>query len=220
MERTLLFGQSAFSVVAHIPSLTTHYKRGQRLFFQGDAANSLYLLTQGEGMLVISSADGKESTVHMVRPGEFFGEDCLAATGVRTTSAVAGDRCAALRFKSSDILVALREDPRFSEAFFYFLLQKEAQAQAAIVEQFFNSSEQRLARVLLSMAEEGLRTAPSVMLPPVTQAALAEQVGTTRSRISFFMNRFRKLGLIDYDVTIRVFASLTSVIPADVIRES
>jgi CRP-like cAMP-binding protein len=192
----------------------------QTFFSQGDPADSVYYLQSGQAKLTVVSKEGKEATVTMLASGDFFGEESMAeAEALRTTSASALSFCVALRIERSQMLRVLHEEHVFSDFFMKFILTRGIRTQADLVDQLFNSSERRLARTLLLMAEFGGPGEPEPLLPPVTQETLAEMIGTTRSRVSFFMNRFRKLGYIDYNDRIRVHTSLLNVVLHDELPE-
>jgi CRP/FNR family cyclic AMP-dependent transcriptional regulator len=176
----------------------------QSFFGQGDAADSVYCLQSGRAKLSVLSGKGKQATITMLYPGDFFGEESLgAAPAFRTSMATAVNSCTALKIKREDMIRVLHEEHEFNDQFLSYLLARSLRTQADLVDQIFNSSEKRLARTLLMMAELKPEE-PQTMIPPVTQETLAEMVGTTRSRVSFFMNRFRSLGFISYKDRIQV----------------
>ena len=177
----------------------------QSFFDQGDPADSVYCLQSGRARISVVSAKGKQATITLLGPGDFFGEESLIMnTGLRTATATAVNRCAALKIGRDDMLRILHRKPEFADRFLSYLLGRSMRTQADLVDQMFNSSEKRLARTLLMMAEIGKSEESQTMIPPITQETLAEMIGTTRSRVSFFMNRFRDLGLISYKDRIRV----------------
>jgi CRP-like cAMP-binding protein len=193
-----------------------HLKAKQTFFSQGGAADSVFYLQSGRGKLTVISKRGKEATVTLLAAGDFMGEESLAVEGgVHTATASALVACVALRIAREQMLLVLHEEHQFSKFFLDFMLLRSIRTQADLLDQLFNSSERRLARVLLLMADFGQPGEPVTMIPPVTQAALAEMIGTTRSRVSFFMNRFRKLGYIEYNGRIRVNKSLLNVVLQD-----
>ena len=196
-------------------STVSNFPAKRRLYVQGDPADCILYLLKGTARLAVCSNTGKEASVMNINTGEFLGEDCLPVLpGVRAASAIAVTPCSALMIGRLEMLKAIHEQPKLAVIFMNSLLLRGVRAQAAIVDQLFNSSERRLARILLIMAREGLRRAASTLIPKITQEALAEMVGTTRSRVSFFLNRFRKLGFIAYGAQIRVFQSLSTVLHA------
>ena len=177
----------------------------QSFFIQGDPADSVFCLQAGRARISVVSAKGKQATITLLGPGDFFGEESLAIdAGVRTATATAVNRCTALRISREDMFRILHRRPEFADQFLSYLLGRSMRTQADLVDQMFNSSEKRLARTLLMMAEIGKPEEPQAMIPPITQETLAEMIGTTRSRVSFFMNRFRDIGLISYKDRIRV----------------
>jgi len=189
-------------------------------FSQGALADSVFYLQAGRAALTVVSERGKEATVTLLAAGDFFGEEAItSAEMLRTATATALTMCTMLRIERSEMLRVLAEEHDFSDLFLRHLLAKNARTQADLVDQLFNSSERRLARTLLLMAEFGQPGEPETLLPPITQEALAEMIGTTRSRVSFFMNRFRKLGYIQYNGRIRVHKSLLNVVLQDQLPE-
>ncbi len=189
-------------------------------FSQGEPADSVFYLQSGRAELTVVSERGKEATVTMLSAGDFFGEESMTNTDMlRTSTATALTACSLLRIDRKEMLRVLHEEHHFSDFFLRYILVKSARTQADLVDQLFNSSERRLARTLLLMAEFGQPGNPETLLPPITQEALAEMIGTTRSRVSFFMNRFRKLGYIDYNGRIRVNKSLLNVVLHDQLPE-
>jgi len=189
-------------------------------FSQGSLADSVFYLQSGRAALTVVSERGKEATVTLLAAGDFFGEEAVTSPhALRTASATALTMCNMLRIERNEMLRVLREEHDFSDFFLKHILVKGARTQADLVDQLFNSSERRLARTLLLMAEFGQPGEPETLLPPITQEALAEMIGTTRSRVSFFMNRFRKLGYINYNGRIRVHKSLLNVVLQDQLPE-
>jgi CRP-like cAMP-binding protein len=188
----------------------------QVFFLQGSLADSIFYLRTGSAKLTVVSTDGREATVALLSSGDFIGEESLASVGgLHLASATAIVVCTALEITREEMIRVMYEERSLSEMYMKFLLARNMRTQADLVDQLFNSSEKRLARVLLLLAEFGEPGSPEPLLPPITQETLAEMVGTTRSRVSFFMNRFRKLGLIEYKGRIRVHKSLINVILYD-----
>ncbi|HME57128.1 MAG TPA: Crp/Fnr family transcriptional regulator [Terracidiphilus sp.] len=188
----------------------------QTFFIQGDPADSVFYLQKGRARVTVVSEIGKEATIALVPEGEFIGEGALAVIpGLRLSTATAITDCTSLKIVREEMIRAMHEEPDFSDLFMKFLLTRSMRIQADLVDQLFNSSEKRLARILLLMAEFGQSNEPQALLPKISQETLAEMVGTTRSRVSFFMNRFRDLGFIDYKDRIRVHKSLLNVILHD-----
>jgi CRP/FNR family transcriptional regulator, cyclic AMP receptor protein len=189
-------------------------------FSQGELADSVFFLQTGRAELTVVSKLGKEAIVTHLAAGHFFGEEAMKnAAGLRTSTATALTLCTMLVIERIEMLRVMHEEHDFSDFFLQFLLTKGAKTEADLVDQLFNSSERRLARTLLLMAEFGQPGEPETLLPPITQEALAEMIGTTRSRVSFFMNRFRSLGYIDYNGRIRVYKSLLNVVLHDQLPE-
>ncbi len=194
-------------------SLTAHNK--QILFSQGDAAEAVFYIQLGKVKLTVVSQQGKEAVVAMLEPGAFFGEGCLASQLVCMTTATAMEDSTLVRIEKQAMIRALQEDPTFSALFLTYLLARTIRIQADLVDQLFNSSEKRLARILLLMAHFGKEGKPETVIPKITQETLAEMIGTTRSRVSFFMNRFRKMGFIHYDDGLHVHSSLLNIVLHD-----
>jgi len=188
----------------------------QPFFSQGDPADSIFYLQRGRAKVLVVSPAGKEATITFLSAGDFVGEESLAAlSGLRLATAVAVTTCTALKIKRDEILRVIHEEHDFSDLFLKFLLARSMRIQADLVDQLFNSSEKRLARILLLMAEFGKAGETEPLIPKISQETLAEMVGTTRSRVSFFMNRFRKLGFIEYKGRIRIHKSLLNVVLHD-----
>ncbi len=188
----------------------------QTFFSQGDPADSVFYLQKGRAKITVVSQAGKEATIALLSAGDFVGEESLAAgPGLRLSSASAVTACTAVKIMRDEMIRVMHEEHDFSDLFLKFLLDRSMRIQADLVDQLFNSSEKRLARILLLMAEFGRPGEPESLIPKISQEALAEMVGTTRSRVSFFMNRFRKLGFIEYDGRIRVHKSLLNVVLHD-----
>jgi CRP/FNR family transcriptional regulator, cyclic AMP receptor protein len=192
----------------------------ETFFSQGHPANSIFYLQKGRAKLTVVSTNGKEATITLLADGDFVGEESLATVGGRRlATATAITACTALKIDREEMVRVMHEEHGLSDLFLKFLLTRSMRTQADLVDQLFNSSEKRLARILLLMAEFGLPGEPEPLIPQITQETLAEMIGTTRSRVSFFMNRFRKLGLIEYNGRIRVHKSLLNVILHDRLPE-
>lgn len=195
-------------------------KPKETAFCQGGPADSVFYLQNGRADLTVVSKRGKEATVTLLSTGDFFGEEAVYGTGsLRTSTATAITACTLLRVEKAEMARVLHEEHAFSDAFLQFVLHRGIRTQADLVDQLFNSSERRLARTLLLMADFGKSSEPQPLIPAVTQEALAEMIGTTRSRVSFFMNRFRHLGYIEYNGRIRVNKSLLNVVLNDQLPE-
>jgi CRP-like cAMP-binding protein len=210
------FNIAAFLTNAGLGRRVVQLAPRETFFSQGDPANAVFYLQKGRARLTVVSEIGKEATIALVPEGEFVGEGALAAIpGLRLSTATAITACSALKIVREEMIRAMHEEPEFSDLFMKFLLARSMRIQADLVDQLFNSSEKRLARILLLMAEFGQSGEPHALIPKISQETLAEMIGTTRSRVSFFMNRFRELGFIDYKDRIRVHKSLLNVILHD-----
>jgi len=193
-----------------------HIKPGGVFFAQGTESTYVFYLLAGRAKLTVVSKGGKEATITLLTPGDFIGEEAIVGVGgLRMATASAISACTATRIGRDEMLRVLHHEHAFSDHFVKFLLTRGMRTQADLVDQLFNSSEKRLARTLLLMAEFGKPGEPETLIPAITQEALAEMIGTTRSRVSFFMNRFRRLGFIDYNGRIRVHKSLLNVVLHD-----
>ena len=176
----------------------------------------MYYLQKGRAKVTVVSQRGKEATITLLSTGDFVGEESLAAiVGLRLATATAINTCTALKISRDEMVRVMHDEPAFADIFLKFLLTQSMRTQADLVDQLFNSSEKRLARILLLMAEFGKTGEPETFIPPITQETLADMIGTTRSRVSFFMNRFRKLGFISYNGRIQVHKSLLNVVLLD-----
>jgi CRP/FNR family cyclic AMP-dependent transcriptional regulator len=191
-----------------------HYKSGEAVFSQGEPAHDIRYIQKGNIKLSVLSSLGKEAVVAMLGPGDFFGEGALAGQPVRIGTARAVGPCSVLVIQKETMARLLREEPAFSDRFISYMLSRNIRIEADLVDQLFNSSEKRLARTLLLLARYG-SAAPTTRLPKISQETLAEMIGTTRSRVNFFMNKFRKLGLIEYNGGLKVHASLLSIVLHD-----
>lgn len=195
--------------------IVANYDPRQLVFAQGDPADALFYLKSGKVKVTVVSHQGKEAVVAILGAGEFFGEGCLNGQSHRLTSAVAFEDSTIARIERAVILRTLHEQPTFAEMFVAHLLGRNLRMEADLVDQLFNSSEKRLARLLLILANFGKEEKPETVIPKISQETLAEMVGTTRSRISFFMNKFRRMGLIEYNGHLTVNSSLLNVILHD-----
>ncbi len=210
------FDTAAFLASAGLGRRIVRLTPKQTFFTQGEPADSVFYLQKGRAKITVVSQAGKEATITLLSAGEFVGEGSLAAIpGLRLSTATALTGCIALKITREEMIRIMHEEPDFSDLFMKFLLARSMRIQADLVDQLFNSSEKRLARILLLMAEFGQPGSPETAIPKISQETLAEMVGTTRSRVSFFMNRFRKLGFIEYDGRIRVHKSLLNVVLHD-----
>jgi len=188
---------------------------GDGIFAQGDPANAAFYIQEGRVKLTVVSRQGKEAVVAILGPGDFFGEGCLAGQQTRMASAAAMSECSIMRLEKTALIRVLRQEPAFSEMFLMHVLSRNIRFEADLVDQLFNSSEKRLARILLLLANFGKTGEPQTVIPKISQETLAEIIGTTRSRVSFFMNRFRKMGFIEYNGGLEVHSSLLNVVLHD-----
>lgn len=188
----------------------------ETFFSQGNPADSIFYLQSGRAKLTVVAESGKEATITLFQVGDFLGEESIAdVVGLRLATATAITACTALKIEREAMLQVMHAEHSFSDLFLAFLLARSMRTQADLVDQLFNNSEKRLARILLLMAEFGKPGEPETLIPQITQETLAEMIGTTRARVSFFMNRFRKLGFIEYNGRIRVHKSLLNVVLHD-----
>ena len=209
------FDMTVFLTKANRGRATAEYRTNDRIFVQGDPANAVFYIKEGKVKLTVLSKQGKEAVVGILGAGDFFGEGCLAGQSVRMGTAVSMSMCSITKLEKADVIRALHEEPGFSEVFVAHLLSRNVRIEEDLVDQLFNSSEKRLARVLLLLANFGKEGAPQTVIPKISQETLAEIVGTTRPRVSFFMNRFRKLGFIDYNGGLKIHSSLLNIVLHD-----
>jgi CRP-like cAMP-binding protein len=192
------------------------YRRSATIFSQGDSATEVLYLHHGAVKLSVLSRAGKEATVSLLQPGDFFGEGCLTGQPVRMATASAMNASTVAVIEKSHMIEMLRQQPRLNEQFLAHMLAKNIRIEEDLIDQLFNSAEKRLARVLLLLARYGTKDgSPKGMVPILSQEALAEIIGTTRGRVSFFMNKFRKLGFVEYNGGIKVHPALLSVVLHD-----
>lgn len=190
-------------------------RRKTIIFSQGDPADAVFNIQGGKVKLAVVSQQGKEAVVAILERGDFFGEGCLAGQAVRMATATALEDSFLVRIDKQTMIDVLHDEPAFAQLFISHLLSRNIRVEEDLVDQLFNSSEKRLARVLLLLAHFGKEGKPEAVIPKISQETLAEMVGTTRSRVSFFLNKFRKLGFIDYNGGFQVHSSLLSVILHD-----
>jgi len=210
------FNPAVFLASAGLGRRIVQVKAKGIFFSQGGIADSIYYIQKGRAKLTVVSKAGKEATITLLSAGDFIGEESIAGLAARrmaTGSAITA--CTALKIDRTEMIRVMHEEHEFSDLFLAFLLARSMRTQADLIDQLFNSSEKRLARILLLMAEFGKAGEPETVIPQITQATLADMIGTTRSRVSFFMNRFRKLGFIEYNGRIRVHKSLLNVVLHD-----
>ena len=213
--KTPAFDVHAFLTSAGMSPRSVRFVKGAVVFAQGAQATSVFYVEDGGVKLTVLSSGGKEAVVAMLGPGDFFGEGCLAEQPLRIGTAKAVMRTTLLRIPKGDMVRLLHERPEFSDRFIGHMVSRNIRIEEDLVDQLFNSSEKRLARTLLLLARYGKADANSRVLPKLSQETLAEMVGTTRSRVNFFMNKFRKLGLIEYNGGLKVHNSLLSIVLHD-----
>ena len=197
--------------VAKGRTVSTHPKK-QIIFAQGDAADAVFYIKKGKVKVTVISKQGKEAVVALLSTDEFMGEGCLIGQPKRLATATAMTECVTMRVEKAEILRVLLEEPAFSQMFISHILARSARVEEDLVDQLFNSTEKRLARVLLLLANFGKEGRPEPIIAKISQETLAEMIGTTRSRVSHFMNKFRQLGFIDYNGHLEVHSSLLSVV--------
>jgi CRP/FNR family transcriptional regulator, cyclic AMP receptor protein len=186
--------------------------KNQNVFTQGEVADAVFYLQKGRLKLTVLSGQGKEAVVGILEPGQFFGEGCLNGHSLRIATTTAMEDCVITSITKEAMIALLHEEPKFSELFMAYLLTRNSRVEEDLIDQLFNSSEKRLARLLLLLAHFGKEGSPQPILVDISQETLAEMIGTTRSRVSFFMNKFRKLGLISYNGKIEVHNSLLNAV--------
>ena len=192
------------------------FPKKHTIFVQGDSSDAVFYIQTGKVRLTVVSKSGNEATIGILQEGDFFGEGCLTGQPLRMSSATAMTDCSVMRIEKKCMIEVLHREHEFSDLFVAYLLTRNTRYEEDLVDQLFNSSEKRLARMLLLLAQFGKEGAPETVIPNVSQEMLAEMVGTTRSRVSFFMNRFRKLGFVDYGESgLRVHSSLLNVVLHD-----
>ena len=191
------------------------YRKNQVVFSQGDRADAVFYIQKGKAKVTVISEQGKEAVVAILGPGEFFGEGCLAGQTQRIATVAIMTEAVVMRLEKTAIVRVIHKEPAFSELFIAHLLGRTIRVEADLVDQLFNSSEKRLARLLLLLANFGKEGKPEPIIAKISQETLAEMIGTTRSRVSFFMNKFRKLGFIQYNGSIEVHSSLLNAVLHD-----
>jgi CRP/FNR family cyclic AMP-dependent transcriptional regulator len=192
-----------------------NYRKGQTIFSQGEPCHAVMYLQQGVVKLTITSSAGKEAVIALLGAGEFFGEGCIAGQPLRTATAIATEASSVLVIAKQEMMRVLHEEHEFSDRFVSYMLQRNVRVEEDLADQLFNSSEKRLARALLLVARYGKEEQPEKIVAKLSQETLAEMIGTTRSRVSFFMNRFRKLGYIKYNGGLEINSSLLRVVLHD-----
>jgi CRP/FNR family transcriptional regulator, cyclic AMP receptor protein len=194
---------------------TSEYRKDKIVYRQGDPADSVFYIRSGKVKTTVVSEQGKEAVVGLLGTGDFFGEGCLTGEPLRLSTISAMTECVIVQMRKADITRVIHEEPAFAELFISHLLSRNSRVEEDLVDQLFNSSEKRLARTLLLLANFGKEGRPEPIIAKISQETLAEMIGTTRSRVSFFMNKFRKLGLIDYNGNIEIHSSLLNVVLRD-----
>jgi CRP/FNR family transcriptional regulator, cyclic AMP receptor protein len=210
----------SFDVMAFLNTVgdgrtTATYRERETVFSQGDPADSVFYIQEGKVKVCVTSEQGKEAVVALHGDGEFFGEGCLTGQPLRLAMVAAVTECVIMRLDKAAIVRVLHDEPKFSEMFMSYILARNARVEEDLVDQLFNSSEKRLARALLLLANFGKEGRPSPVIAKISQETLAEMIGTTRSRVSMFMNKFRKLGFIEYNGVLEVHNSLLNVVLHD-----
>ena len=211
-KKTAPFDPKVFLATVNGGRSISKYRINQKVFSQGTPADAVFYILKGKVKVTVVSEQGKEAVVAVLAPDEFCGEGCLTGQPVRLATAVAMTECEIMRLEKATMIRVLHEEPAFAEMFVSHLLARTMRVEADLVDQLFNSSEKRLARALLLLANFGKDGRPEPIIAKVSQETLAEMIGTTRSRVSFFMNKFRKLGLIDYNGQIEIHTSLLNVV--------
>jgi CRP/FNR family transcriptional regulator, cyclic AMP receptor protein len=215
-KKARLFDPGTFLAQAGLGRRIVDLKKHQTIFSQGDAADAVFYVQKGRVKLTVLSPGGKEATIALLGAGEFVGEECIAISQpLRMATATAMTEGAVLRIDRKEMIRALYQEPDLSDVFVSYLLARNLRVQADLVDQLFNSSEKRLARVLLLLAHFGKEGTVETVIPKISQETLAEMIGTTRARVSFFMNRFRKLGFIEYNGELQVHRSLLNIVLHD-----
>ena len=207
------FDPKAFVAAVEAGGTIRDYRPKEAIFSQGDRADAVFYIQAGKVKVSVLSKQGKEATLGLLGPDDFLGEGCLASDQpVRLATATAITDCSIMKIEKKRMLSTLHEKPEFSDRFVAYMVERHNRTQADLVDQLFNSSEKRLARALLMLSRFGKEDKPETVVPTVSQETLAEMVGTTRQRVNFFMNKFRKLGFIDYNGGLEVNSSLLSVV--------
>lgn len=218
-QKTEAFDPSVFLAKAGAGRKNLQFDAGAVVYGQGDPCDAIYFIQRGKAKITVSAASGKEAVLSILSDGDFFGEGCLTGHPLRLASVVTMTKSAIMRIDKAAMISELHDEPELSELFITHLLNRNSRIEEDLVDQLFNSSEKRLARTLLLLANFGKEGKPEPVLAKISQETLAEMIGTTRSRVSFFMNKFRRLGLIDYNGSIKVHSSLLSVVLNDGVRD-
>jgi CRP/FNR family cyclic AMP-dependent transcriptional regulator len=214
-EKQLPFDPKVFLGTGGTGRAIGHYRKNDVVFSQGDPADAIFYIQRGKVKVTVVSESGKEAVLTILGINDFFGEGCLTGQPVRLATATSLSDCSLIRISKKAMVRVLREEPAFAEVFTAHLLSRIIRVEEDLVDQLFNSSEKRLARVLLLLANFGKEQKSESVIPPISQETLAEMVGTTRPRVNFFLNKFRKLGFIDYNGSLKVHNSLLTVVLHD-----
>ena len=206
------FDARAFLAKVGVGKTILEFRKNEHVFQQGDVADTVFYIQTGKVKLTVLSEQGKEAVVAILQPGQFFGEGCMNGHRLRISTTTAMEHCVITAITKSAMVSAIHDQPKFSELFMAYLLTRNSRIEEDLIDQLFNSSVRRLARLLLLLANFGKEGSPQPISPNISQATLAEMIGTTRSRVSHFMNKFRKLGLISYNGHIEVHSSLPSAV--------
>jgi CRP-like cAMP-binding protein len=210
-----MFDPKSFLAKVGAGKTVLEFHKNQHIFKQGDVADTVFYLQKGKVKLTVVSEQGKEAVVAILEPDQFFGEGCMNGHALRIATTTAMEDCLITAITKAAMTTAIHDEPQFSELFIAYLLTRNNRIEEDLIDQLFNSSERRLARLLLLLANFGKEGSPQPISPNISQETLAEMIGTTRSRVSYFMNKFRKLGLISYNGRIEVHNSLLSAVLHD-----
>ena len=210
-----LFDPKVFLAGVEEGKTIADYRKSQLVFSQGDRADAIYYIQRGKVKLTVVSDSGKEAVIAILGAGNFLGEGCLAGRPLRLGTATAMSECSIIRLEKLATIRVLHDEPAFSNLFVAYLLTRNMRIEDDLVRQLFNSSEKRLARLLLLLANFGKESKPEPVIAKISQETLAEMIGTTRSRVSFFMNKFRKLGFIEYNGELHIHSSLLNIVLHD-----
>ncbi len=215
VAKYLRFDLKAFLARAGDGRTIVEFRKKQSLFSQGDPADAVFYILEGKIRLTVVSKQGKEAVIATLESGDFFGEGSLAGQRIRMATATAVTDGSMMRLEKKAIIRLLHDQPTFSELFTTYLLSRNIRIEEDLVDQMFNSSEKRLARILLLLSRVGKTTESEAVVPTISQETLAEMIGTTQARVSFFMNKFRQLGFIEYNGSLRVHSSLLNIVLHD-----
>ncbi len=210
-----VFNPQAFLAKVGTGKTISVYRKDQIVFSQGEVADTIFYIQKGSVKIVVLSDQGKEAVVGILESGQFFGEGCMNGHSLRISTSTATEESLITAITKAAMIAALHDEPKFSELFVAYLLTRNSRVEEDLIDQLFNSSEKRLARLLLLLAKFGKEGSPTVISPNISQETLAEMIGTTRSRVSFFLNKFRKLGFISYNGKIEVHGSLLDAVLRD-----